>query len=182
MAMRDEEAWLDEFRGPDPGGTLGPGWREWLHDLFSISGPVALEEVKILAVLAQQGRAKSAADLVATDVRETLGERIEVSTMVDNGAVRVVVDGQIANLNGLFSVGIPELIVEVADAIQDEVMQDGRVWPECPTHNAGLHPELDGGRAAWICRVGRHQVAPIGELRGMVRKPTKASKRKGQAR
>ncbi|HTW05929.1 MAG TPA: hypothetical protein VME46_00355 [Acidimicrobiales bacterium] len=61
----------------------------------------------------------------------------------------------------------------VADAVQEEVMDDRRVWPQCKLHSAGLHTELVDGRASWVCQFGGHAAGAIGQL-GRVPPKTKA--------
>jgi hypothetical protein len=122
-------------------------------------------------------------DLVAADALATLGETIEISTLSDEWGVRVSVDGQVVSGLPLHSIGEVELVVEVADAAQEEIMDDRRAWPECPHHDAGLHPELREGKAIWNCRAGDHQVGHIGHLgeakisRGAARRRDRKSRR-----
>jgi hypothetical protein len=159
-----EEAWIDELYPPEPGSFFGPGWREWLHELFLLRGGIELSEVENLARSVTQERARRACDLVAADALRTLGETIEISTVTDEWGVRVVVDSRVVCGVPLHSIGEVDLVVEVADGAQEEIMDDWRVWPECPHHDAGLHPELHDGKAIWNCRAGHHQVGLIGQL------------------
>ncbi|MEW9554035.1 hypothetical protein [Nonomuraea sp. NPDC050783] len=59
-----------------------------------------------------------------------------------------------------------EALACVADATQEVIMElTWSVWPTCPTHDRGLHAELEHGRAVWRCTPGDpHTVAPIGEM------------------
>jgi hypothetical protein len=57
-------------------------------------------------------------------------------------------------------------IVEVADYLQERVIDNaGPVWPVCPSHGFGLHPQVNVGRAMWWCRPLDHPVSVVGELR-----------------
>jgi hypothetical protein len=56
-------------------------------------------------------------------------------------------------------------------------MDDSMVWPECPQHDAGLHPELVAEGAVWVCRVGGHTVSRIGQLGDAVPLSARAAKR-----
>jgi hypothetical protein len=61
----------------------------------------------------------------------------------------------------------PEAVLAaVADDVQGYVTygMGDPVWPTCPLHDFGLHPEVADGRAVWVCRPHRHAVARIGEL------------------
>jgi hypothetical protein len=136
-----------------------------------------------LARCVTEERARRACDLVAADALATLGETIEISTVNDEWGVRVAVDGQVVSGVPLHSIGEVELVVRVADAAQEEIMDDRRVWPECPHHNAGLHAELREGKPIWDCRVGDHQVRHVGHLgeanisRGAPRRRDRKSRR-----
>lgn len=47
----------------------------------------------------------------------------------------------------------PEMTVEVAAFMQDEVVGDVRgAWPGCASHGVGLHPALASDGASWVCR------------------------------
>jgi hypothetical protein len=172
MAASEEDAWIDELYPPEPGAFLAPGWREWLHEVFLISGRVELDELETLVRSVTEERAGAACDLVAADAAATLGEAVAISTVTDEWGVRVVVDGQVVSGVPLHSIGEVELIVEVADGAQEEIMDNWRVWPECPHHDSGLHPELRDHEAVWNCRVGDHLVGRVGDLG----KATKLSK------
>ena len=83
------------------------------------------------------------------------GERIWITRNGEvNGSALIVYDDDDA------------MLVEVADAVQYLVSYGpgDRVWPVCPVHRLGLHPELEHGHAAWVCRPHQHVVAPIGKL------------------
>jgi hypothetical protein len=177
MAAGDEEAWIDELFPPEPGGFLAPGWREWLHEVFEAHGPVELGEVQSMARSVIEERAAAACRLVAADAVATLGEPVDVSTATDEWGVRVVVDGQVVSGVPLQSIGEVELTVEVADAAQEEIMDNWRVWPECPHHDSGLHLELRDHQAIWNCRVGDHLVGRVGDL-GQATKLSKGAARR----
>jgi hypothetical protein len=59
----------------------------------------------------------------------------------------------------------PELLVLVADELQDAVMESlFGVWPVCPQHQLGTHPKLFEGQAVWWCsaRAG-HVISAVGQ-------------------
>lgn len=65
----------------------------------------------------------------------------------------------------LMAIEDENLAVEVADAAQEEIIEARwSVWPECPHHPNGLHPQLTEEGGSWICRVGDHRVGEIGKL------------------
>ncbi len=73
--------------------------------------------------------------------------------------------GRLANGVGVHSVGVDELTVEVADVVQEEVMERlWSAWPECRRHRLGLHPRMVDGVAVWWCRTGAHVQDRIGDL------------------
>ncbi len=166
MASLDEEAWITNValaNSDEP--TIDADWRDWLHEVFTSRGPIDALALRELSQTSLRDLAEQACELAAVDVLETTGKPIAATAIINEWGVCVVVNG-ITIRSGLFSIGFPELTVEVADTIQGEVMEkDGYlVWPECDSHNAGLHPELAAGRATWVCRVGNHAVADIGRL------------------
>jgi hypothetical protein len=170
----DEDAWLEERYGADK-LRLRDDWKDWLHNAYVAHGPVGPEELDDLAAETINTRGQRACDLVAADILATLGETVEALISRGQWGTRVILDGQETSGSGFGSVGEEELAVEVADALQEEAMDDRGVWPQCQRHSAGLHPELVSGRASWVCRVGGHTVAPIGQLG---RSPTKKEARR----
>lgn len=55
-------------------------------------------------------------------------------------------------------------LLAVADEAQDSIMEKlWEVWPVCPTHHLGAHPQEHNGTAVWQCNGnGGHTIAPIG--------------------
>jgi hypothetical protein len=173
----EEEEWLQNLRDGETAEPMHPAWQEWLHALYLRRGPLAPEDAVRMAEAELLARAQQAGTVVAADVMGTLGRAADITAGVHFDRVRVVVDGEIANGSGLMSLDPTELLVEVADAAQEIIMDDGVVWPECPQHDAGLHPELVDERAVWVCRVGGHKVARIGQLGAAVPLSARAAKR-----
>ena len=62
--------------------------------------------------------------------------------------------------------GAVQLLADVADAVQSHISwaAGDEVWPVCPLHGFGLHPEVVNSSAQWICRPHNHPVARIGHL------------------
>ena len=173
----DEESWLQQLRDSEDNERMDPAWRGWLHALYLKEGPLSRERVWPMAKAELVRRAQEAGTLVGADVWATLGQSAEVTAGVHFDRVRVVVNGEVASGSGLMSFDPTELLVEVADAAQEIIMDDFMVWPQCPQHDAGLHPELVDGEAVWVCRVGRHTLARIGRLGATVPQSAKAAKR-----
>jgi hypothetical protein len=103
------------------------------------------------------------------DLHRTTDERpvVEVDVWMES-SIRISIDGGFT-APSMWEVDAPEAFAEVADYLQDQlqgVVVDGswRFWPECRQHNAGLHAEVHDGRAVWRCRIGDHEVAPMGQL------------------
>jgi hypothetical protein len=174
----DEEEWLRHFRDPeDSREPMDPAWRDWFHALYVERGPLAPDKVLCMAENELLDRALEAGALVAADVWATLAQPADITARVHFERVRVVVNDEIANGSGIMSFDPSNLLVEVADAVQEIIMDDSRVWPECPQHNFGLHPELVDGDAVWVCRAGRHTIGRIGQLGETVRLSKRAAKR-----
>jgi hypothetical protein len=177
MVSGEKQKWLDDLTVSEAGSSVDQAWLEWLGQLYDERGALPQVAVEGLAEDARRRRAQAAGALVALDVLHSLAETIEVSTTVDPTPVRLVVNGEWVNGTGVMSFAPDELLVEVAGDIQEVVMDDSRVWPECPQHGAGLHPERDNGTPSWICRVGNHVVAPIGKLGAAGSRSHRAKKR-----
>jgi hypothetical protein len=62
---------------------------------------------------------------------------------------------------------LPALVAVAGDA-QDAVMESvWEVWPVCPVHRLGAHPEERDGAAVWWCKgAGGHVAAALGEWGG----------------
>jgi hypothetical protein len=65
----------------------------------------------------------------------------------------------------LMGVTREELLVEVADFMQDEVIEDlDSPWPVCHMHDKGGYAQLVDRQPVWYCRFGSHTIAAIGQL------------------
>lgn len=81
------------------------------------------------------------------------------------------------------TVGGPELIVEVADRVQDDIIEDlqprsATNWPPCPAHprTHPMRPAVVKGQAMWTCLDGT-ACAPIGSLFGSRHRARRARRR-----
>jgi hypothetical protein len=82
----------------------------------------------------------------------------------DAGSVRVAYFSHFAT-TPLIGINREDVVVEVADFIQDEVIEDlHSPWPVCPDHETGTYAQIVDGEAVWYCRFGGHAVAAIGQL------------------
>ena len=82
----------------------------------------------------------------------------------DAGWVRVAYFSHFAT-TPLSGTNREDVVVEVADFIQDEVIEDlHSPWPLCPDHKTGTYAQVVEGTAVWYCRFGSHAVAAIGRL------------------
>jgi hypothetical protein len=61
--------------------------------------------------------------------------------------------------------GGPELLALVADELQDAVMEHlFGVWPVCPHHQLGAHPQVFDGQAVWWCSdQSGHVISAVGQ-------------------
>jgi hypothetical protein len=159
---------LYRFDAADP-GEVEPDNRRWLCGYFNDNGPVEAETVRRAFQARQVGVATKAVDAVRSDLQRTTSERPSLIVELDEwGGVRVAVDGGYSG-SPVSHIEPAEVLVEVADDVQDQlqgVVVDGawRFWPDCRQHNAGLHAEIHDARAVWWCRLGNHELAPIGQL------------------
>jgi len=110
-------------------------------------------------------------------VRALLGEvgrDLEQLRLASDGLALIDVDGMwFVTYGGGYEgggvdveLGREELLVQLADDLQTQVSNYGGdpVWPVCPVHGFGLHPELDEDRGVWRCRPFAHSVGYIGQL------------------
>jgi hypothetical protein len=168
------EKWVREIShnadapSDDP-GLVNDGWMRWLRRFFDERGPVEKEVVTRAAMEHQIAVASEAVRMVLADLHRTTDERpvVEVDVWMES-SIRISIDGGFT-APSMWEVDAPEAFAEVADYLQDQllgVVVDGswRFWPECRQHNAGLHAEVHDGRAVWRCRIGDHEVAPMGQL------------------
>jgi hypothetical protein len=169
---------VNNFDATDP-GVVSPGNRRWLRRFFEAEGPTSAEVAHRAFRADQVTVAGEAASAVLSDLRRTTSEQCAAAVEKDEwGSARVgfwYTDRITGNRYGGFA-GSPvweieraEVFAEVADEIQDQllgVVVDGmwRCWPECRQHNAGLHAQALDDRAVWWCRMGEHELAPIGQL------------------
>ena len=111
----------------------------------------------------------AAADVLAEVCRD-LGQLSTVPDGIalaeEDGFCWVTRNGDVHGTLDLSTNDREALLVEIAEAVQYLVSYNAGdpVWPVCPTHGFGLHPELDHARATWVCRPHHHVVAQIGHL------------------
>ena len=138
----------------------------WLRDVFNEQGAISVGRLSRLGSERQLGLARIAFDLVGHDMAATAGLDPPSFEFADEeGSLRLAVRGHYSP-SPLFGLTQSELSVEVADFVQEEVMEDlHQVWPECRKHRTGLHPSVTSNDAVWECRSdGGHVIAPIGSL------------------
>lgn len=156
--MADEEHdWLISLGFFDQGtAPMAADRRDWLHRVFVGKGPVSSDDLYLMAALATFEIAEAACERVGRDVLSSTGRSISVKVVDDDGVSRVEIDGDLASGAGVRSVGLEHLTVDVADAVQEHLMEQlWRPWPECTRHRRGVHPEMSTGAAIWICRAGK---------------------------
>jgi len=161
-----EHDWLIRLGFFDRGTVpIGPDWRDWMHGVFVQNGPVSSDDLHLMAALAISEVAEAACERVSRDVLSSTGSSIIVKIVDSDGVSRVQIDGQLASGTGVRSARLEHLTVDVADAVQEHLIEHlWRPWPECVRHRHGVHPEVRDGKASWVCRVGDHAVAEIGQF------------------
>jgi hypothetical protein len=143
------------------------GLRAWLQALFQSHGPVSTEVVQVAFVLDQVALADRAVASVLGDLHRTSSFRPKVNVDDVDGSIRITVNGSYTTPSmSAAPFDVAAGIVEVADYLQEKVIDNaGPVWPVCPWHGFGLHPQVNVGRAMWWCRPLDHPVSVVGELR-----------------
>jgi hypothetical protein len=167
----DFVAWYVSIVEPD----LGEAWpvdekrqreeflRRWFLKFYDAHGPVPKEVVLAEFVVDQVRLAAENVAIVMPDIERSSGLRPIVA--VDNymSLVRISFNGGYTTPS-VWAWENPEALVEVADYLQEQMMNDAGVWPSCPAHTQVLLPEVHGDAAVWWCRTGDHTVARIGDL------------------
>jgi len=110
-----------------------------------------------------------ACELVNGDVARTAGSTGRAAPLIiadeDVELVEVEFEGSYQG-TALMGVDPADVLYQVADKVQDQVMDNQAPWPTCDPHDAGVHAELREGRAVWWCRRGDHLVTEVGQLIG----------------
>jgi hypothetical protein len=183
------EDWFAQIAAEDDTGfveaDLPAPWRTWMEQTFHERGVVSAKELKELA-LQEQAR------LAAASLEDA--RRLLPAVIADATSVGMTLDAQVeldewANLqvltcyepgggyysapNGGLRLQLPaendaDLFASLAGEVQEVSMERDQgncfVWPVCPVHQLGGHPDVEAARAVWSC--GGHVIAPIGELSG----------------
>jgi hypothetical protein len=166
-------AWMATLAGePDPldhSGALSVGLVDFTRSIFRERGAISPSEFEQAYNDRQLELARQAVDMVEADVRRTAGigeMRFDVGLKeIDDDVNLVISYGGSFQTPVMFSLRHPESTVEVADNLQDHVVELlHRAWPVCGAHDRGLYAQVDGSDAVWYCRSGNHRVSRIGEL------------------
>ena len=156
------------FDAADP-GEVDADNRRWFRDYFADTGPVSSEIVGRGFRTRQAEVVTEAVAAVRSDLERATSEHVNIVVELDEwGGVRVAVDGCYSG-SPVSHIERAEVLVEIADDVQElwyGPVINGRFtcWPECRTHNVGLHPEVRDAHAVWWCRLGQHVIAAIGQL------------------
>ncbi|MFI5528672.1 hypothetical protein ACIA8O_08955 [Kitasatospora sp. NPDC051853] len=155
--------WLAVLAG-EPELGLDPAWLSdealaWLRAVRDAHGEVAPPYVPELMLERRAAVAETALAALRAAAERDLGSPLDLRPEVEaecdydtTGSVAVFGE-QVRAL------GPEEAKVTVADAVQTFVAHVHRtVWPTCPDHRTGLHPELTERRAVWHCRAGGHDL------------------------
>ena len=138
----------------------------WLHDVFDEHGAISVARLSRLGGESQLRLTWIAFDLVGHDMAATTGLDPPSFEFADEeGSLRLAFRCHYSS-SPLLGLTQSELSVEVADFVQEDLMEDlHQVWPECGKHRTGLHPSVISNDAVWECRSdGGHVIAPIGSL------------------
>ena len=142
---------------------------EWFRELHRADGAADDQQMRVAYRARQLELASWAGVLVNRDIEHTTvvwGRLHALTWPADDDEPWVDVGFGHLPLSGasMMTVDPADILRQVADKVQDAVMGQSSVWPECIPHDAGLHAELRDGRAVWWCRRGDHLVAEIGQL------------------
>ena len=161
------EAWLSQLYAPDdvPDDALNAPMLRWLRRYFDVEGPASADVVSDALLAYQLALAEAAAGAALHDLEHATSLRPRVVVEAhDGGGVRIRIDNGYT-APSMWALDEPEAFAEVAGYFQEQLDQSGAgAWPTCAEHNVGLHAEVEGGTAVWRCRLGQHDVAPVGAL------------------
>jgi hypothetical protein len=154
------------------GGTPAAGFPEFKQEVFRDRGPIssaafeqAYNERQLL--LAGHAVALVEADIERAAELDVLPFDVGIRPISIDDDYELLVVSYRGNFQTpvMFSLRHPESTVEVADNMQDHIVEEiHAAWPVCPIHDRGLYAQVDQGDAVWYCRSGGHAVSKIGEL------------------
>jgi hypothetical protein len=135
------------------GGSVSPEATELLRCVFGKHGPVSPQQAARIGREHQLALARAAVGLVGHDIAATTNREAPPFEYRDEGSVvRLAYWGQFAT-TPLSALTQPEMTVDVADFMQDEIMEDVHgAWPQCQQHGTGVHPSSASHQAVWVCR------------------------------
>ncbi len=118
------------------------------------------------AIAAKRERAERALEIVRRDLLAQVSEPVELRIDMTPGGSMWVTDASGSAYGETVSADDDlEALASVASDAQTVVMEEiWRTWPDCPTHDAGLHVDMADNAVIWWCRAGQHAVAKVGEL------------------
>jgi hypothetical protein len=136
-----------------------PDLQEWLYETYCNHGEVPSGQFAPLVYarrLALVSRALAAVNVTyAASGRPPLDPPLTPTVDASTGTIMVAEQP----VHALDKAGVA---VEVADGFQCYVMDtQWFVWPLCPRHGTGAHPELIGGAAVWHCSAENHILGPV---------------------
>ncbi|WP_127552557.1 hypothetical protein [Actinoplanes sp. OR16] len=162
------QQWIAELAGGEPfdwdADGDDPEFLDWITEVYAGNGAMPMELVNPLVFARRVELAQRALQRIAARAEVDLGPLpglTVVTTPPDalepTGVVRVGGYGQ--RITGLT---FAEVALTVADNVQEWVTHDrSRIWPVCPEHRRGLHPQSADGVPSWVCREVPHVVSPI---------------------
>ncbi|MEU6156092.1 hypothetical protein ABZ816_39550 [Actinosynnema sp. NPDC047251] len=126
--------------------------RPWLEEVFDRHGSAPAWYVEELAAQRRQELVAELVPLVLDQAEAALGHRPEMPA-----------EDNTVGHDQVWAVAREPALVSIADAVQSLIAsRDSVVWPVCPQHRVGQHPELRDGIAVWVCQAGGHLVDRIG--------------------
>jgi hypothetical protein len=165
---REFDAWVRDI-SPDAfvdDASIADSWMVWLARLYGDDGPLSRGEVEARAVAAATEHASMALVAVLRDVEAATGDRPLMEVVARDKWLHVLdLSTGYESTEGFLTADGNEALVDVAEAVVDRLAD--REYPVlllCPEHRLGLHPQLQGGRAVWVCLPTGHVVAAVGAL------------------
>jgi len=134
----------------------------WLERVFADNGALPADQFGPMVLRHRLELAQGALGKLQAAFLRDRGLRADLELRADQPSRDLPMGRVWVDQTAILAMTRADVLVEIADGFQDYVAGvHWQVWPECPQHGNGAHPETIDGRATWMCRAGNHPVAAI---------------------
>lgn len=152
--------WLSQLTS-DPEIDLDPAddtTQNWLREVHRDNGAVTTKWLHLLLFEHRRDLAEKVLDTIRRQAEYQVGDLTGLAIQAPEEPSPTSPSGLIAIDDvAIRGIDTDTVAVEVADGVQNYIAQALRqIWPQCPIHGNGLHPDLYRGEPLWICNQGPH--------------------------